>query len=150
MTTNRFVFYISSIGINLSGDIILPIDAPSTLPPGSCLIIQTKSWNPAYPIIGNMTVIEPDILNNTISYSMHIPDIDPGAYIIHCVLHINQCDMADNSAKPGDYFTEKKYQISPDTTEVEEDLLLVKQNEFNQGKVYLCYITTVDECSDCP
>lgn len=134
---SHFIQKICFSGITLSGDILLPSDAPEVLPPGSCLIIQTRSWNPSTPVIGNMTVIEPDILNNTIAYSMHLPDIDPGSYIVRCVLHLNTCDMMDNVAKPGEYFTEKKYQVSPDTTEVDEDLELVKQSPFNQGELFI-------------
>ena len=37
------------------------------------------------------------------------------------------CDLADDSAKNGDFYLEKKYEVGPDTADVEEDLNLVQQ-----------------------
>jgi hypothetical protein len=74
-----------------------------------------------------MTVMEPDVVNNTMAYEMHIPDMDPGTYVLRCILHLYACDLADGKAKTGDYFIEKKYEVTPDTTDVEQDLQLVEQ-----------------------
>ena len=103
------------------------------------LKVCSGSKCPRIPTSGNKTITDLQIRNNTIDYSVNLPEMEPGTYVISAVLHVGQCFEGDQSMLPGDYFNDAMhdYVISSETTEVTKDIYLVKLNDGSKGKQFV-------------
>ncbi|XP_012563175.2 uncharacterized protein LOC100201986 isoform X1 [Hydra vulgaris] len=138
-------------GIKLEGSIILPEDSDTKeITAESCLSLGTKqlhlckSSNCLETLHSiNTTIRNLTVINNTIPYSMDLPNLDPGTYIISAVLHVSKCPESSQIMVSGDYYNDviEDYEVTSTTSEIVKDFKVIKLNDvkgvFVTGRVIL-------------
>ena len=138
------------LGIKLEGKIILPEDTQMhEISTDSCLSISTKQLHLCTSSSCleslhalNSTIKNLSIISNTVSYSMHLPDLDPGTYIISAILHVNPCPENVQTMVSGDYYNDviEEYEVTPTTSEIIKDFKVIKLNDDTKGNTLFIFL----------
>ena len=106
--------------VRLSGNILLPSDAPDPLPRASCVKVSVQELKLCgggeegggidckIPILGTTIIREPQQQNKTIRYQLKLSKLQPARYDVTVVVNVGWCE-ADNGKsgiRPGDYHTD--------------------------------------------